>query len=91
MPGCVPKAPSWSGYPRHAPCAAVGHGLPGPLLRQRAPLGPTASHAGGQQTVMEGLQQLAELVAQGGKRISVMPGGGVDADNVATVARVTGE
>ncbi len=68
-PGCVPKAPSWSGYPWHAPCAAVGHGLPGPLLRQRAPLGPAASHAGGQQTVMEGLQQLAELVAQGGRRL----------------------
>lgn len=39
---------------------------------------------------MEGLQQLAELVAQGGSRISVMPGGGVDAENAATVARVTG-
>ncbi|KAL4428335.1 hypothetical protein ABPG75_002424 [Micractinium tetrahymenae] len=46
--------------------------------------------SGGQQTVMEGLQQLAALVAQGSSRISVMPGGGVDADNAATVARVTG-
>lgn len=46
--------------------------------------------SGGQQSVMEGLQQLAELVAQGGSRISVMPGGGVDAENAATVARVTG-
>ena len=40
--------------------------------------------------MMEGLQQLAELVAEGGSRISVMPGGGVTADNAATVARVTG-
>lgn len=46
--------------------------------------------AGGHQSVMEGLHQLAELVAQGGGRISVMPGGGVDAENAATVARVTG-
>jgi copper homeostasis protein CutC len=40
--------------------------------------------------VMEGLQQLAGLVAEGGSRISVMPGGGVTADNAVTVARVTG-
>ena len=40
--------------------------------------------------MMEGLQRLAELVTEGGSRISVMPGGGVTADNAATVARVTG-
>jgi copper homeostasis protein CutC len=39
---------------------------------------------------MEGLEQLAQLVAEGGSRISVMPGGGVSEDNAATVARVTG-
>ena len=39
---------------------------------------------------MEGLQQLAALVAEGSGRISIMPGGGVDAENAATVARVTG-
>ena len=39
---------------------------------------------------MEGLQQLAELVAEGGSRISVMPGGGLTEENAATVARVTG-
>lgn len=47
--------------------------------------------AGGQQTVMEGLNQLAALVVEGGGRISVMPGGGVTEENAATVARVTGE
>lgn len=40
--------------------------------------------------MMEGLEQLARLVAEGGSRISVMPGGGVTAENAATVARVTG-
>lgn len=46
--------------------------------------------SGGQRSVMEGLEQLARLVAEGGSRISVMPGGGVTAENAATVARVTG-
>lgn len=58
----------------------------------RAP--PTRSQtrtAGGQQTVMEGLSALAQLVAEGGSRISVMPGGGVTEENAATVARVSGE
>lgn len=39
---------------------------------------------------MEGLTVLAGLVAEGGARISVMPGGGVTQENVVTVARVTG-
>lgn len=47
--------------------------------------------AGGQQTVMEGLSALAQLVAEGGSRISVMPGGGLTEENAATVARVSGE
>lgn len=47
--------------------------------------------SGGQQCVMEGLQQLAALVGEGGGRISVMPGGGVSEENAATVVRVTGE
>ncbi|PRW44263.1 copper homeostasis [Chlorella sorokiniana] len=46
--------------------------------------------SGGQQTVMEGLSALAQLVAEGGSRISVMPGGGLTEENVATVARVSG-
>ena len=46
--------------------------------------------AGGQQTVMEGLTALAQLVAEGGGRISVLPGGGVTEENAATVARVSG-
>ena len=49
-----------------------------------------ATPAGGQQTAMEGLTTLAQLVAEGGSRISVMPGGGLDEENAATVARVTG-
>ena len=47
----------------------------------------TAGHPDG---VMHGLDLLAELVAQAGERITVMPGGGVRADNVAEVLRRTG-
>ena len=61
-----------------------------PIRLSSDPAPPARGPAGGQQTVMEGLQQLAELVQEGDGRISVMPGGGVTEENAATVARVTG-
>lgn len=72
------------------PCGAWGPALLHIYLSPAPRLAPPTD-AGGQQSVMEGLTQLAQLVAEGGSRISVMCGGGLTEENVGTVVRVTGE
>ncbi len=46
--------------------------------------------SGGQADVPAGISQLAELVAQSGDRASIMPGGGVTAENIDEIVRATG-
>jgi len=46
--------------------------------------------SGGRATAIEGGDTLAALVRQAAGRVSVMPGAGLDAGNVATLARATG-
>ncbi|WAC61979.1 copper homeostasis protein CutC [Pseudoxanthomonas sp. SL93] len=46
--------------------------------------------SGGQATAMEGADRIAALVRQAAGRVTVMPGAGIDAGNVAALATLTG-
>jgi copper homeostasis protein len=46
--------------------------------------------SGGMPSAIDGATALRALVGQAGERIVVMPGAGIDADNIATLRRVTG-
>lgn len=46
--------------------------------------------SGQRPVAMEGIALIAELVQLAGERIIIMPGSGVRADNIATIARQTG-
>jgi copper homeostasis protein len=46
--------------------------------------------SGGQQTAPEGIGKLAELVKKAGDRISIMPGSGVNLNNIKSIADNTG-
>lgn len=46
--------------------------------------------SGGRPTASEGAALIRELVAQAGDRISIMPGAGINADNIAAVRAATG-
>ena len=46
--------------------------------------------SGGQQTAAKGIEKLAELVKKAGNRISIMPGSGVNLDNIKNIAETTG-
>ena len=46
--------------------------------------------SGGQQTAPQGIEKLAELVKKAGDRISIMPGSGVNVDNIKHIAEITG-
>lgn len=46
--------------------------------------------SGGKQTAPEGVQNLAELVKKAGNRISIMPGSGINLDNIKNIAEITG-
>jgi copper homeostasis protein CutC len=46
--------------------------------------------SGGQPTAREGSPRIAELIARAGGRIEIMPGGGVNPDNVARIVSTTG-
>lgn len=46
--------------------------------------------SGGQQTAPQGIEKLTELVNKAGDRISVMPGSGVNLDNIKKIAESTG-
>jgi copper homeostasis protein len=42
--------------------------------------------SGGQQTAPKGIEKLAELVIKAGERISIMPGSGINLDNIKNIA-----
>ncbi|TQM03733.1 copper homeostasis protein [Pseudoxanthomonas sp. 3HH-4] len=46
--------------------------------------------SGGQATAMEGADRIAMLARQAAGRVTLMPGAGIDAGNVATLATLTG-
>ncbi len=46
--------------------------------------------SGGQQTAMEGLEELAKLIHKAGDRITIMPGSGVNLGNIKHIADTTG-
>ena len=46
--------------------------------------------SGGQQTALQGIDKLADLVKKADDRISIMPGSGVNISNVKQIAEVTG-
>jgi len=46
--------------------------------------------SGGKQTAPEGIEKLAELVKKAGNRISIMPGSGVNLNNIKNIAESTG-
>lgn len=46
--------------------------------------------SGGAKTAPEGANKIRELVAQADGRIEILPGGGIDASNVAGLVRTTG-
>jgi len=46
--------------------------------------------SGGQQTAPQGIEKLAELVKKAGDRISIMPGSGINPDNIKHIAEITG-
>jgi copper homeostasis protein len=46
--------------------------------------------SGGKQTAPEGIEKLAELVNKAGDRISIMPGSGVNQNNIKNIAEITG-
>ena len=46
--------------------------------------------SGGASTAVEGLSTLKQLVADAGERITILPGSGINAGNIAEVARGTG-
>lgn len=45
--------------------------------------------SGGAQTALQGLETIAQLIQQAGKRISVMPGSGINAANFKAIAEAT--
>ncbi len=45
--------------------------------------------SGGQQTAPQGIEKLAELVKIAGDRISIMPGSGVNLNNIKHIAEIT--
>ena len=46
--------------------------------------------SGGQQSTPEGIRQIAALVQQAGDRITIMPGGGINENNIEDVIHFTG-
>jgi len=46
--------------------------------------------SGGQQTAPEGIEKLAELVKKAGDRISIMPGSGINLNNIKNITNITG-
>ena len=46
--------------------------------------------SGGARTAPEGAKQIAHYVQQARGRITILPGGGIDASNVAQLVRETG-
>jgi len=46
--------------------------------------------SGGQQTAPEGIIKLAELVKKAGDRISIMPGSGINLNNIKSISESTG-
>ena len=46
--------------------------------------------SGGKQTVIQGINKIAELVKIAGDRISIMPGSGINLDNINKIAEETG-
>jgi copper homeostasis protein len=46
--------------------------------------------SGGQQTAIQGIKKLAELFDKAGKRISIMPGSGINESNIKQIADITG-
>lgn len=46
--------------------------------------------SGGKQTAPEGIGKLAELIKKAGNRISIMPGSGININNIKQIAEVTG-
>jgi copper homeostasis protein len=46
--------------------------------------------SGGAKTALEGAAPLAKLVAEGGNRITIVPGAGISASNIARVVKETG-
>jgi len=46
--------------------------------------------SGGQRSTPEGIKKIAELVKQAGNRIIIMPGGGINENNIVDVIRFTG-
>lgn len=46
--------------------------------------------SGGENSVIDGLQNLCELVKDGNKKIQIMPGSGVTIDNLENIIRTTG-
>lgn len=46
--------------------------------------------SGGKQTAPEGIEKLAELVKKSGDRISIMPGSGVNINNIKNIIEITG-
>jgi copper homeostasis protein len=46
--------------------------------------------SGAQASAVDGAAQIRALLAQASGRVAVMPGAGVDARNIATLARATG-
>jgi copper homeostasis protein len=46
--------------------------------------------SGGQQTAPQGIEKLAKLLRKAGNRISIMPGSGVNLDNIADMTERTG-
>jgi copper homeostasis protein len=46
--------------------------------------------SGGQPTALAGVTELSELMRRAAGRIEIMPGGGITAENVASIVRETG-
>ena len=46
--------------------------------------------SGGQQTAVQGIDKLAELIRKAGDRITIMPGSGINIHNIKNIAKVTG-
>ena len=46
--------------------------------------------SGGRNTALEGAEQISTLIRNAGNRISIMPGGGINEENIAELIRLTG-
>jgi copper homeostasis protein len=46
--------------------------------------------SGGEASALQGAEVLASLINQAGRRISIMPGAGVSAQNISEIIRITG-